>query len=120
MKIRHYIRQVLEESMDDFKKWKRNNVTYRGMKEIGQENNAGAMLGDGLYTAPLSNKSLAKQYGSVRYVVNGRPKNPIVFKSLNLWEIWLQNLMYKTLGYKKRHDFEANTSMINIKQKYKK
>lgn len=116
MNIRKTIRSILKEYFNEnwkiaFNKWKRENVTLRGEREFGQENGGGAVLGQGLYTAPLSNKALAKQYGEVRYVVNGKPKKPLVFKSINEWEIWEQNLVYKILGYKKRSDFSANTDI---------
>jgi hypothetical protein len=101
----------------DYKKWKRENVTLRGIREVGQEVNGGsAILGDGLYTAPLSNKSLAKQYGEVKFVVNGRPKKPLKFQSMNPFEIYLQNLVIK-LGYAKdggfpdMKEFYKNTSI---------
>lgn len=70
--------------------WKRKNVTIRGVKELGSENSAGAMLGQGLYTAFLSNRSLAREYGRVYFVVNAIPKKPKVFETLNDWEIWYQ------------------------------
>ena len=72
--------------------WKRKNVTIRGVSNrVGEENNAGAMLGRGLYTAFLGNKQLAKLYGKVYFVVNAIPKHPKVFNTLNEWEIWYQN-----------------------------
>lgn len=53
------------------------------------------MLGRGLYTASLSNKQLAKQYGDVYFVVNVIPKKPKVFNTLNDYEIWFyNNLVY--------------------------
>lgn len=76
------------ESRSEYLSWKRKNVTIRGVKDIGSENNAGAMLGRGLYTAALSNKELAKQYGKVYFVLNAIPKNPKIFDRLNDWEIW--------------------------------
>lgn len=95
------------ESMDGYKKWKRKNVTLRGMSEIGVENGAGAMLGDGLYSAALSNKSLSKQYGKVYFALNARPKNPIVFSDLNRWEIWFQGNLLKPYDYSQRKFHEA-------------
>ena len=71
--------------------WKRKNVTIRGVKNASaaeEENGAGAMLGDGLYTAALGNRVLAKKYGTVYFILNGIPKNPKVFNTLNDWEIW--------------------------------
>ena len=85
--LRRYIRVVLSESfsldsMGDYKKWKRKNVTLRGVSNTpGEYNGVGSIsLGDGLYTAHLGNKEMARKYGKVYFVVNGRPKNPIVFK----------------------------------------
>jgi hypothetical protein len=83
----------LFESFNDasYKQWKRKNVTLRGMKEIGIDNGVHGLLGKGLYTVPLSNRSMARSYGEVYFVVNGRPKNPRKFQTLNTWEIWYQN-----------------------------
>lgn len=78
----------------DYLRWKRKNVSLRGIREEGTTENGGmAMLGQGLYTAALSNKALAKQYGKVYFVVNARPKNPIKFNTLNDWEIWEYNTL---------------------------
>jgi len=77
--------------------WKRKNVTIRGMKDTQSENNAGAMLGRGLYTAFLSNKTLAKQYGTVYFVVGAIPKKPKVFNTLNEWEIWFYGNLVQPL-----------------------
>jgi GNAT superfamily N-acetyltransferase len=122
MNIRKVIRNILSESFNEnwkvaYNKWKRENVTLRGMKQVGQENGSGAMLGSGLYMAPLSNKALAKQYGDVHYVLNGKPKNPLVFKDLNLWEMWEQNFIYKTLGFKNRTEFNSKTDIATEIQK---
>lgn len=81
------------ESRSEYLFWKRKNVTIRGIKDIGSENNAGAMLGRGLYTAALSNKDLAKQYGRVNFVVNAIPKKPKIFNGLNEWQIWEYNIL---------------------------
>lgn len=70
--------------------WKRKNVTIRGVSELGSENKRGAMLGNGLYTAFLSNRALAKEYGKIYFVVGAIPKKPKVFNDLNQWEIWYQ------------------------------
>ena len=89
----------------EYLKWKKKNVSFRGMKDTTQPNGmASSILGDGLYTASLSNKSMAKQYGELYYVVNAVPKNPLVFKTLNSWEIWMQD------KYDKR-EFEKVTSI---------
>jgi len=117
--MKDIIKQLLKEALHNkyYLMWKRKNVTIRGMQEVAQENNAGAMLGSGLYTAFLSNKSLAKQYGKVYFVVNAIPKNPKVFNTLNDWEIWLYNtLVYnysKAQGKDRpdKRDFNAKTTI---------
>lgn len=118
--VRNYVRKILLETfgnLEDYKKWKRKNVTIRGMsKSPGEYNEAGASLGDGLYTASLGNKAMAKGYGDVYFVVNGRPKYPIVFKDLNETEIWLQqNIYFK--NYKNIRDFNAHTNIQDEVQK---
>lgn len=50
-------------------------------------------MGRGLYTAALSNKQMAAQYGHVRFVVNAVPKKPLILRSLNDWEIFRQELI---------------------------
>ena len=94
------------ETRAEFLSWKRKNVTIRGIKEAGLENDAGAMLGRGLYTAALSNKDLAKQYGRVNFVVNAIPKKPKVFNNLNDWEIWEYNVLIN--NYCKEYDVRQN------------
>lgn len=111
------LKSLIEANHPSYLKWKRKNVTIRGIREVGEENNAGAMLGRGLYTAFLSNKNLARDYGAVHFVVNAIPKNPKVFNSLNEWEIWFYNtLVYKyskDMGkeFPDRRDFNANTTI---------
>ena len=92
--------------------WKRKNVTIRGVEEDGYENGAGAMLGRGLYTAFLSNKDLAKQYGTVKFVLNAIPKNPKVFQYLNDWEIFFYNTLIN--NYCREH--EMKISRTNFSQ----
>lgn len=82
----------------DYKKWKRTNVTYRGMKKVGEANQVYGSIGNGLYTVPLSNKSMAKQYGDLYFVVNAIPKNPKIFDGLNSWEIFRYKLQSEALG----------------------
>jgi hypothetical protein len=103
----------------NYSKWKRSNVTYRGISSntLTNPNNAGASLGQGLYTAPSSNKEMSKEYGQVYFVVNGRPKNPIKFNSVNEFQIWEQNLMYKELGYSRKSEFDKATSINEEIQK---
>lgn len=75
----------------EYLKWKKQNVTIRGVQELGEKNGGMAKLGNGLYTAFLNNKHLAKQYGKVYFVVGAKPKNPKIFKTINDWEIWFYN-----------------------------
>lgn len=83
----------INESIDDYRKWKRKNVTLRGIKEFGKPNEVYGSFGNGLYTVPLGNKSMAKQYGNVYFVVNAIPKNPKVVDSLNTAEIFIQKVI---------------------------
>lgn len=104
----------------EYLKWKRKNITYRGTSDVEKENGAGAALGRGLYTASLSNKKMAKEYGNLYFVLNARPKNPKKFKTKNDWEIWFYNtLVYNYLkekgllvkNFPDRRDFEKHTSI---------
>lgn len=81
-----------------YKNWKRKNVTLRGMKSVGNDNGVYGSLGNGLYTVPLSNKSMAKQYGTVYFVVNAIPSKPKIFDGLNSWEIFRHKLKQDALG----------------------
>jgi hypothetical protein len=106
---------TINENIDDYSKWKRKNVTLRGIKELGKTNEVYGSFGKGLYTVPLSNKSMARQYGEVYFIVNAIPKNPKVVQTLNDAEI----LRYKLIDkYCKDNNvdyslsfFENNTSM---------
>jgi hypothetical protein len=124
MGLNENIEVTVDEANDPgYLSWKRKNVTIRGVKEVGEENNAGAMLGRGLYTAFLSNKALAKEYGTVYFVLNAIPKNPKVFNTLNEWEIWFYNTLVnqyskeKGKNYPDRRDFDANTTIEDEVQK---
>lgn len=114
---------INEDNRSDYLKWKRKNVTLRGMSDIGQENGGSAILGRGLYTAFLSNKSMAKGYGEVYFVVNAIPKNPKIFNTLNDWEIWFyNNLVYnysklKGKSFPDKRDFFESTTIENELQK---
>lgn len=111
--IRGIIQEAFSNSLDGYRKWKRKNVMVRGISSDGTldtANGSGARFGEGLYMAPLSNMKMAKQYGKLYFVVNGKPKNPMVFRDTNLAEIWIQqNLIFK--NYKNSREFEANTSI---------
>ena len=110
------IKEEIEKfNRSEYLKWRRNNVTLRGVKEFGRENNVYGSFGKGLYTVPLSNKSMAKEYGNVYYVVGGIPQKPKIVRSLNDAEMLRQDLVDK---FCKENDvkydpqyFEKNTSI---------
>ena len=82
---------MLDISHKQYLAWKRKNVTVRGIADNRNEDNNGlARFGQGLYTAALSNISMARKYGKLYYVVNAIPKTPKIFNDTNLAEIWLQ------------------------------
>jgi len=94
--VRKLINGFIKEAIEpDYKKWKRNNVTLRGMSDVGRENSAGARFGSGLYTAFLGNRAMAKEYGKVYFAVGAIPKNPVVVNDANQAEIWIQYNLYK-------------------------
>ena len=96
-------------------KWKRRNVTLRGMKSKGVINKRYGSFGAGLYTAFLSNRGLAKSYGRVYFTVNAIPKKPKKVSTLNEAEIWVQTLISKFcekhgVSYSPKY-FEDHTSI---------
>jgi hypothetical protein len=91
--IRGKVRGFLNESNLNYQSWKRKNVTLRGMREAGVDNGVYGSFGKGLYTVPLSNKAMAKQYGEVFFVLNGRPKTPKIVYTLNDAEMLVQKLV---------------------------
>ena len=104
--IRKLIREGLDNKSSIYKSWKRKNVTLRGISKNPDEfNGGGAMLGDGLYTAALSNKSMAKEYGVLYFVVNAIPTKPKIFNTLNEWEIWFYNNLIFQYSKSKGKDF---------------
>jgi hypothetical protein len=109
---------IFEANDPHYLRWKRNNVTYRGTHEQPSDeydvngNGGMAILGSGLYTAALSNKAMARKYGTVYFVINGRPKNPKVFKTLNDWQIWeYNNLIVNYFNKKYGPGHENNTDL---------
>jgi hypothetical protein len=92
-RIRNILLETSEYSRKEYLTWKRKNVTLRGIKNLGEHNSGFASYGTGLYTAALSNKSMAKEYGTVYFLVNARPKHPKVVQSVNEAEIFLQQLI---------------------------
>jgi hypothetical protein len=107
-----------ENQEQDYIKWKKDNVTYRGMKEMGKANsNASGVLGRGLYTTPNSNKKMSKDYGDIYFVVNAKPKHPKIFNDLNQWELWFYNSLVfpfsqsKGKSFPDLRDFNENTTI---------
>lgn len=94
----------------DYKSWKRKNVTIRGMKDTTEHNNAGGRFGRGLYTAFLSNKQMARQYGEVYFVVNAIPKKPKIFQDANQAEIFVQGLI---IDFCKKNGEDYNPSFFH-------
>jgi len=80
--------------------WRRKNVTVRGIKDTERtldtpNSDIAGVMGNGLYSAPISNIRMAKQYGTVYYLVNAIPKNPVVCRSMNEYELFEQDLIKK-------------------------
>jgi len=113
--ITETIKEYLKENDYGYSNWKRKNVTLRGIKELGKTNEFYGTFGNGLYTVPLSNKAMAKQYGDVYFVVYAKPKKPKVLDNLNLAEMWIQKIVNdfcKKHGEKySRTFFENNTTI---------
>jgi len=85
----------------NYLKWKRQNVTLRGIQEIGKENNGMASFGQGLYTAALGNREMARKYGKVYFVVGAIPKHPKMVNTWNDAEIFIQSVI---MHYGKEND----------------
>lgn len=103
-------KNILLESQQDYLKWKRKNVTLRGVKELNKHNDVYGSFGNGLYSAFLSNKKMAKEYGKVYFVLNAIPKNPKVLQDLNSAEIFIQNLIN---NWCKKRDEEYNPRLFH-------
>lgn len=115
-KVQFY-KEKLNEMVDDYQKWKKENVTLRGIKVEGEDNGVFGSWGKGLYTVPLSNKAMAKQYGKIHFIVNGKPKNPKIVSSVNEAEIFrdqvIQDYLVKNNKQNERYRsqyFNENTS----------
>jgi len=108
--IRKSIQKHLNEVVDEYSTWKRKNVTLRGIKELGKDNEVYGSFGKGLYTAPLSNKAMAKQYGELYFVVNGIPKKPKIVDSLNNAELLRQTLIN---NYCKKNNVKYSSSFFD-------
>lgn len=105
-----YKKSLLNESVAEYSTWKRKNVTLRGMKKVGEANQVYGSFGNGLYTVPLNNKAMAKQYGDVYFVVNAIPKKPKIVDSLNGAELLRQTLVN---DFCKKNDVEYSVSYFN-------
>lgn len=95
MKFNNIIFEIIDSSQKNYLKWKRKNVTIRGIKEFGKENGGMGSFGGGLYTAFLGNREMAKIYGKVYFLLNAKPKHPKVVNTLNDAEIFIQGLINK-------------------------
>lgn len=92
----------------EYLKWKRKNVTIRGIREAGSYNGGGARFGDGLYTAFLSNKKLAKEFGKVYFVLGAKPKHPKVVPNTSEAEVFQYNEII--IPYLRKHGLEERSS----------
>lgn len=102
---------IKENSCADYLKWKRKNVTLRGIKDrLANDNGGAARFGSGLYSAALSNRRMAKEYGEVFYLVNAIPKHPKIVTDANQAEIFLQNVVN---NYCKKHNQNYNPDFFN-------
>ena len=118
--IKEEIANVMVEDYNHaaYLKWKRQNVTIRGIQEMGKENNGMASFGQGLYTAALSNKELARKYGKVYFVVGAIPKHPKIVNNWNEAEIFIQKVVMlygKKIGvddyFDAKRDFDTKTNV---------
>jgi len=101
----------------NYLKWKRQNVTLRGIRDNNNstENGGMAKYGQGLYTAFLGNKDLAKQYGKVYFVVNAIPKHPKIVYSTNDAEMFEQQMVTnfcKMHGVPRSNEFFSSKTTI--------
>lgn len=93
-KIISIINEVINDfNQKEYLKWKRKNVTLRGMQEIGKENNGMASFGQGLYTAALGNREMARKYGKVYFVIGAIPNHPKIVNNWNDAEIFIQQVI---------------------------
>ena len=118
--IKEEISTVMAENYNhaDYLRWKRQNVTIRGIQEMGKENNGMASFGQGLYTAALGNKELARKYGKVYFVVGAIPKHPKIVNNWSEAEIFLQKVVMiygKENGiddyFDAKRDFDTKTNV---------
>jgi len=117
--IKEEITNVMAEDYNhaNYLKWKRQNVTLRGIRDNNNsaENGGMAKYGQGLYSAFLGNKDLAKQYGKVYFLVNAIPKKPKVVYSTNDAEIFEQQMVTnfcKAHGVPRSNEFFSSKTTI--------
>jgi len=115
-KLKNIFEELIDEEYNhkEYLKWKRKNVTIRGVSNESRVNGGSAMLGVGLYTAPLGNRALAKEYGKVYFILNAIPKKPFVVDSLNNWEVWSQNnlfMLHSNDRFPNQREFYKNTTI---------
>jgi len=120
--MNNIIRIITEEISDfnraEYLRWKKQNATLRGIQELGKENDGMASFGQGLYTAALGNREMARKYGKVYFVVGAKPKHPKIVENWNMAEIFMQGIVGnygKQKGinnyFDARKDFDSNTNV---------
>jgi hypothetical protein len=117
--IKEEIANVVTEDYNhvNYLKWKRQNVTIRGIRDNNNsaENGGFASYGQGLYSAFLGNRDLAKQYGKVYFLVNAIPKKPKIVYTTNDAEIFLQQVVTnfcKMHGVPRSNEFFSSKTTI--------
>lgn len=100
------------ETHANYLKWKRQNITLRGIDVHRTADTLGGMAkyGQGLYTAFLGNKEMAREYGDVYFVLNAIPKHPKVTYNVNEAEIFLQQVV---TDYCKRFNVPRDNSFFS-------
>lgn len=110
-----FVAEAADPDRAAYLKWKRANVSLRGMAEVGRDNGGGARMGVGLYTAALSNAKMARGFGRLHFVVNGVPRRPKVFRDMGQWEtFYYAELVRKK--YKSVAEFNAHTTVERAMQ----
>lgn len=99
-------------SHKDYLRWKKENVSLRGIENFNNRydtngNGNIGRFGEGLYTAFLSNKKMAKEYGKVYFVVNGKPKKPLKTNNPSSLENYIYEIA-RDQGYKSPIDAYKN------------
>lgn len=110
MRLRTVSQAINEAMSPEFKKWRKANVTYRGTSDehpwpLDGIDEYEGKFGKGLYTTPLSNKAMTKDYGKTWLIVGAIPNNPLKFRNINDAEIWLQQYAIKN-GKKGEDDID--------------